>query len=363
MNKVLFFLLFSLTLSAFADDSQIKISPEQIDNLAIKLGPLSASRQIPLLNAPARVVVPGNHERLLSAPQPGFLTQLQVNIGDGVKKGQVIAQIHSPEMVALQQQFLTAHSEMNLVSLEQRRDRKLLQAGVIAERRWQQTQALYNSKAAIADEAKQLLSMAGMSNAEIDSLRKTHKLSSVLHVRAPIDGVVLERMVTLGTRLDLQAPIYRIADLSELWLEINIPQEKMSGLKIGDVVRVEHSDLKAKITLLGQSVNRENQTMLARAVVLGVTDQLRVGQNLNVQIMLEDGISGFNVPNTAVAQNAGVSYIFVRNNEGFKVTPIQILGKQGKDVLIAGPFQGSEQIATQGAVALKATWLGLGGDE
>lgn len=363
MNKISFFLLFGLALSVFAEDMQIKISPEQIDNLAIKVGPLFPSKQIPLLNAPARVVVPSNHERLLSAPQPGFLTQLQANIGDNVKKGQVVAQIHSPELVALQQQFLTARSEMNLVSLEQRRDRKLLLEGVIAERRWQQTQALYNSKAAIADEAKQLLSMAGMSNPEIDALRKNHKLTSLLHVRSPIDGVVLDRMVTLGARLDLQAPIYRIADLSELWLEINVPQEKIGDLKIGDIVKTENTDLTAKITLLGQSVNRENQTLLARAVILGNSDQLRVGQNLNVQIMLEGGISGFKVPNTAIAQNAGKSYVFVRNSEGFNVTPIQVLGKQDKDSLIKGPFTGDEQLATQGAVALKATWLGLGGDE
>ena len=50
-------------------------------------------------------------------------------------------------------------------------------------------------------------------------------LSSLLNIRAPIGGVVLERLTTLGARLDIQAPIYRLADLSELWLEINIPQE------------------------------------------------------------------------------------------------------------------------------------------
>lgn len=363
MKKIVSILLACMALTVFAEDQQIKISPEQIANLAIKVGPLVTSTQVPLLSAPARVVVPGNHEQLISAPQPGFLTQLLVNIGDKVSKGQVVAQIHSPALVALQQQFLTARSEMNLVSLEQRRDQKLLSEGVIAERRWQQTQALFNSKAAIADEARQLLVMAGMSSQEINSLSKNHKLSSVLHVRSPITGVILERMATLGGKLDLQSPLYQIADLSELWLEINIPQEKMHSLHIGDLVKVEDLDLNAKITLLGQSVNRQNQTMLARAVILGKTEQLRIGQNLNVQIVLDGGLSGYKVPNSAIAQNAGKSYVFVRNDDGFLVTPIQVLGKQASDSLISGPFNGDERIAVQGAVALKATWLGLGGDE
>ena len=363
MKKIVFSLLLSCAVNVFAEDMQIKISSEQINNLAINLGPLVTSKQVPLLNAPARVVVPSNHEQLISAPQPGFLSQLHVNIGDKVVKDQVVAQIHSPELVALQQQFLTARSEMHLVSLEQNRDQKLLREGVIAQRRWQQTQALYNSKVAIADEARQLLGMAGMSSAEIDQLNKSHKLSSLLQVRSPIAGVVLERLVTLGARLDLLAPLYRIADLSELWLEINVPQEKMHSLHIGDVVNVQNTDLSAKITLLGQSVNRENQTLLARAVILGKTDQLRVGQNLNVQIMLDAGLSGLRVPNTAIAQNAGKNYVFVRNSDGFAVTPVQVLGKQGQDSLISGQFSGEEQIAVKGAVALKATWLGLGGDE
>ena len=362
MKKIVFSLLLSCALNAFAEDMQIKISPEQIANLAIKVGPVVASQQVPFLSAPARVVVPGNHDRLLSAPQPGFLAQLNANIGDSVTKGQLLAQIHSPELVALQQQFLTARSELNLVSLEQRRDQKLLDEGVIAQRRWQQTNALHNSKAAVADEARQLLSMAGMSNAEINALTKSHKLSSLLSVRSPIDGVILDRLVTLGSRLDMQGPLYRIADLSELWLEINVPQERMQSIQIGDVVKVENTSFSAKISLLGQSVNRENQTMLARAKIEGKVEHLRVGQNINVQIMQNFVQQGFEVPNSAIAQNAGHHYVFVRNADGFVVREVKVIGKQGEYSLISGPLITESQLAIQGAVALKANWLGLGGE-
>lgn len=362
MRKIVFSLLLICTLKAFAEDMQIRISPEQITNLAIKVGPVVASQQVPFLSAPARVVVPGNHDRLLSAPQPGFLVQLNVNIGDSVTKGQLLAQIHSPELVALQQQFLTARSELNLVSLEYRRDKKLLEDGVIAQRRWQQTAALHNSKAAIADEARQLLSMAGMSNAEINTLANNHKLSSLLSVRSPIDGVILDRLVTLGSRLDMQAPLYHIADLSELWLEINVPQERMHSIQIGDVVEVENTPISAKISLLGQSVNRENQTMLARAKIEGKADKLRVGQNINVQIMQNLVQQGLEVPNSAIAQNSGHHYVFVRNADGFVVTEVNVLGRQGEYSLISGPLSTEAQIAVQGSVSLKANWLGLGGE-
>jgi cobalt-zinc-cadmium efflux system membrane fusion protein len=342
---------------------QIKLSQEQVDNLGVKVGPLLASQQVPLLYAPARVVVPANHEMLVSTRQSGFLVQLHANIGDRVEKGQVIAQLNSPELVALQQQFLTASSDANLSALEYARDKNLQQEGVIADRRWQETRAMHSSKSAKADEAKQLLQMAGMSPAEITTLAKTRKLSSQLNVHAPISGSVLERSATVGARLDMQAPLYRIADLSELWLEINVPQERLQEIRIGDKVQIEDSQLSGTISLLGQSVNASNQTVLARAIINHPDGHLRVGQNINVQIMQESQRAGFSVPNAAIAQNAGHSYVFVRNTAGFAVTEVEILGKHEQDSFISAAMKGTEQIAVHGSVALKANWLGLGGGE
>jgi cobalt-zinc-cadmium efflux system membrane fusion protein len=363
MIRLIFCLLLAQALDVFAQDAQIRITQQQIDNLDIKVSQLSASRQIPLLYAPGKVVVPADREVLISSSQPGLVTQLPANIGDKVHKGQLLAQLNSPELVGLQQAFLTAVSELNLSAHELRRDKKLLQEGVIAERRWQETEMLHSSKSAKADEARQLLLLAGMSSADINSLGQNHKLDNRLNIRAPIAGVVLERLTSLGARLDIQAPLYRIADLSELWLEINIPQERLSNIRLGDSVRLAGSQITARISLLGQSVDHDNQTVLARAVIDDKTEDLRVGQNVNVQIMQNSVQTGFIVPDTAIAQNKGHTYVFVRNPEGFATTEVTVSGKQDTNSLISGPLSGNEQIATKGAVALKANWLGLGAAE
>lgn len=363
MKRTLFTLLMATSLTAAAQNAQIAISQEQIDNLDVKVGPLTASKNIPLLSAPAKVIVPANRELLISSTLSGLVVQLQANIGDGVEKGQILAQINSPELVTLQREFLTANSELNLSYREYQRDQKLLEEGVIAERRWQETQTQHGSKSAQLDTAKQLLVMAGMSSAEIKTLAQTRKLTSLLNVRSPISGVVLERSATLGGRLDMQAPLYRVADLSELWLEINIPQERLKTIHIGDQVLIEDTAITAKISLLGQSVNPENQTVLARAVIDGKPAGVRVGQHVNVQLMQNSAQAGFRVPNTAIALNEGHAYVFVRNDEGFAVTEVKVTGKQDAESLISGPFSGNEEIAVKGAVALKANWLHLGSDE
>lgn len=366
MKKILACLLVLLAVSfkVCAEDAQITLSETQIEHLGIEVDKLNSNEQSHLLYAPATVVAPANRELLISTSQPGLVTKLAVNLGDPINQGQVLAQLNSPELVNLQREFLTASSELELVNQGYQRDQKLFEEGVIPARRWQETQAQQHNATAQLDTVRQLLMMAGMSSADIQHLASHRQLNNVLTIRSPINGVVLERLATLGARLDLQAPLYRIADLSELWLEINIPQERLKSIKIGDTVKLDqHQAVTAKIQLLGQSVDDTNQTIMARAVVSKANSGLRIGQHLTAQIMQHSQEASFAVPNTAIAQYQGHAYVFLRNAEGFAVHEVTVSGHQRDQAQISGNLSGNEQIASKGAAALKAAWLGLGGAE
>jgi cobalt-zinc-cadmium efflux system membrane fusion protein len=344
-------------------ESTIQISEDHFNNLGVVLGKLEPAKQIPVLTAPAKVVIPSAHEYIVSASQAGLITKLNASMGDKVNKGEVLAQLNSPDLLSMQRLYLKAVSDMQLGSLSYQRDKKLLEDGVIAERRWQETRSQYNAFVSEVNEHKQLLEIAGMTAGEIDHLGKTHQLSGQLSVHAPISGTVIERMAVAGERIDILAPLYRIANLDELWLEINIPHERIGSIKVGDQVLVENTPISAEITLLGQSVNPENQTLLARAKIKGNQPAVRAGQTINTQIIQSSENAAFKVPNAAIAQNEGKSFIFIRNQDGFKVSQITIIGKQGEESIISGDLTGGEDIAVKGAVALKANWLGLGSAE
>jgi membrane fusion protein, heavy metal efflux system len=341
----------------------IQISQDYFNNLGVTLGKLEPAKQIPVLTAPAKVVIPSTQEYIVTASQAGLITKLNVAMGDHVKKGEVLAQLNSSDLLSMQRLYLKAASEMQLGSFAYQRDKKLVEEGVIAERRWQETRSQFNAFVSEANEHKQLLEIAGMSDSEISRLGKTHQLSSQLSIHAPISGVVIERMAVAGERIDILAPIYRIANLDELWLEINIPHERIGDIKLGDQVLVENTPITAEIILLGQSVNPENQTLLARAKINGKQTAVRAGQTINTQIIQASENAVFKAPDAAIAQNEGKSYIFIRTQDGFKVSPITVIGKQGEDSIISGDLTGDEDIAVKGAVALKADWLGLGSAE
>ncbi len=366
MKQILFSLIFLVcTNTAIAKNNEIKITKVQLYNLGVKTGKLKATKQIPLLYAPAKVVIPPSQEYIVSAAQAGLISKLNVTIGDSVEKDQILAHINSPELLSLQRQLLKANSEKKLAWASYQRDEKLLQEGVISDRRWQESRSRYSSFSAEANEAKQLLEIAGMSAKDIKKLARSHRLSSQLNIHSPIQGVVLDRMVVAGERLDILAPLYRIANLEQLWLEINIPQERMNSIKVGDKVLIENTDITATISLLGQSVNTKNQTILARAVINGQQSTLRAGQNVNSQIIQSSDKLAFIVPNAAIAQSEGKAYLFIQNPTGFIVSPINVIGKQHNNSVITGndTLKEDTEIAIRGAVALKANWLGLGRNE
>lgn len=355
-----------LSLAGFSSyaENLIQISQQNFENLGVALSKPEVVGQFPLLSAPAKVMVPPTQEYIVSATQPGVIDKLDVAIGDNVVKGQVLAEINSPDLLTLQKEYLKAENTLQLALAIYQRDQKLLNEGVIPDRRWQETRSQYQAALSEVDGQKQVLEIAGMTTSELDQLGKKHKLSRQLKVRSPIVGVVLERLAVAGTRIDMLMPIYRVANLDELWLEIAIPQEQIANIKLGDKVVIENSAASAKITLLGQSVNSENQTILARARLEPQhAKSLRPGQRLNTRIIQPSQQLTFKIPNAAIAQHQGKAFIFIRTEQGFSVAPVTVVGKQGNESIISGELTGNEQIAVKGAVALKANWLGLGSSE
>jgi membrane fusion protein, heavy metal efflux system len=369
MNEIKFLLIAVLlalsVISPFcwAEGNAIKLSQQHINNLGIKIGKLELASHIPVFTAPAKVVVPPAHEFIVSTSQAGLVTKMNVSIGDKVDKGEILGMINSSDLLTLQGNYLKAVGALKLATATYDRDKKLRKEGVVSGRSEQEAYSIYNAAMIGANEAKQLLQIAGMTVSDVKQLDNTSKLTSQLSVRSPITGRVLERMAVSGTRVDTMSPLYRIANLDELWLEINIPQEHLADISVGDRVLVENSLAEAEIKVLGQSVNPENQTILARAVVKTNPEALKVGQKVTIQHLQTTESETYKLPDAAIAHNEGKTYVFIKEKDGFKVSEVTILGKQSDGSVVTGSFSGNEEIALNNVVTLKAKWLGLGSEE
>ena len=90
----------------FIAENTIQISQDNFNNLGVTLGKLEPAKQIPVLTAPAKVVIPPTQEYIVSASQAGLITKLNAAIGDKVKKGEVLAQLNSPDLLTMQRNIL-----------------------------------------------------------------------------------------------------------------------------------------------------------------------------------------------------------------------------------------------------------------
>jgi len=351
------------SIPAWPLENGVHLTPEQAQHIGVRSLKPEMTRREPLMRAPARVQLPPYDEFLVSAPQPGFVGKVEVALGVNLKRGQVLAQIRSPELVALQRNVLDAANTVHLAEAKLQRDRTLLAEGIIASIRYQETKSDYDRLAMGLREAEQMLVTAGFSEADIRELKKARRLSNEIAVRSPIDGVLLERFVVTGQRVDLLAPLFRVGKLEQLWLEVDVPTERLGEVQLGDSVEIIGTGLSARITHVGQSVNPGTQSAMVRAVIEGHTEALKPGQHVNVQLMHASSDQLFRLPAAAIFAHEGKDYVFVRTPQGFDARPVAVASRDDRYVLIHDGLNAGDEVAVQGVAALKASWVGLGAEE
>jgi len=306
---------------------------------------------------PARVLVPNEQMRVVAAPVAGMLEMLAVAPGATVRRGQVLARLASPQALELQRDALQAGSQSALLRQSLKRDEQLFAEGLIAESRLQATRAAASQAAAQTAERQQGLALAGIAPG---------KLGASLALTAPIDGVVLEQGGQLGQRVEAATLIYRIAKLTPLWLEIQVPLAVAATLKEGMAIKLADRDISGRLIAIGRAVDPASQTVLLRAEVDKGAAALHAGQVLEVEIASPAGKQQQRLPAAALVRHDGTTYAFVQtasDDQGtrFAARPVQIVSQGGDSVLVDG-VQSGERVAVRGVSGLKAMLTGVGSE-
>ncbi|HEY0635040.1 MAG TPA: efflux RND transporter periplasmic adaptor subunit [Gammaproteobacteria bacterium] len=358
-------LALSLVASAavVAAGDKITMTAQQQQTLGISVAPLLKAEGVNGQLVQAQVTVPAAQLRIVSASLEGMVEQLVVSEGDHVRSGDIIARLQSPQLVELQRDLLQTLSQQRLSVSEWKRDEELFDEGVIAKRRYLETQSRYQEQNAALEERRQALRLAGMDKRDINQLEKSRRLTTQLNVRSPIDGVVLEQLSEPGRRLAVADPLYRIADTSQLWLEIRAPIEAVRNLAAGSAVQTSNKQIGAKVLAIGHDVDAASQTVLVRAQVTAGAQALRPGEYLQVSLATAATTPLYQLPSAALARSGTRTVIFVQEKDGFTAVTIKVVASQGGDSVIEGTLKGDEKVAISGIAAIKGAWLGLGGGE
>lgn len=346
----------------------VVIQPAQATSLGVQSqvvqsdGPASANVQdkpAARVSHPAVVLVPASQQRVVAAPAAGLIEAMSANAGDTVKAGQAMVRLRSPQVQELARDVQQANSQMELAKLNLNRDELLLKEGMVALSRVEISRAQLVQAQAQAKERQQALrhiTSAGTSGE-----------GGVLTLSAPMGGRVLEVVASVGQRVDAMTPLYKVATLNPLWLDIQVPIQAAQAIQAGDTVTVnapgQAKPLSGQVISLGAEVDKPTQTVVVRARIANPPTaqgelSLRPGQMVEAQLAVGGVLaqaSAVTIPAQALLSGPGQqAQVLVDLGKGrYQNTPVTVLGKHAQGWRVTGLPAGS-RVVTQGSAALRA---------
>lgn len=357
--SVLLLLLFSLSVHA----APIKLTPTQIKSLGVETAPLTRHGGSLSPGMPATVVIPDGQTRVVATPMAGLVLATLAAEGEPVRRGQVLVRLSSPELIGMQGGLAQAASSMNLAQDTAQRDAGLLREGIIAESRARASAAALAQAKAALNAQRAMLRAQGLSDTAIGRAERGEGYASEIALSAPIDGIVLARQATLGSRVEAATALYTLASLNPLWIEIDAPADVAARVKPGMKVELPGRQMRGSVLRVLPGAGAA-QTVRIRARLdnpdANPDANLRAGQSVSARISGLGGGQEVRVRVGAVVHEGGRTYLFVRRPDGFEAREVRVLSQSASAVSLAGDFKDGEMVAVGGIAALKSAWLGAG---
>ncbi|SPB14126.1 RND family efflux transporter MFP subunit [Caballeronia novacaledonica] len=345
--------------AATAPAADFEVSHAQMQSLGVKVQRLKKPAPIDGAAYPAKVVLPPSQEQVVSAPIDGVVDRLLVSGQEPVKKGQVLVRLVSRDYGERQLRLLEATDKARLSQKTLAREKALFEEGIIAERRVQEAESTARMDAARMRQAQTELRFLGVDPAAITRAADGGRIDDVLAIRAKSDGLVIGVDAKPGQRVRESDSLVRIADPKELWLDIQIPSNRVAP-KAGEI-RVVGRDVIAAPQSVGALVG-DGQMLTLRARVTSGAQSLRPGEVVQAQVPFADQ-QGWALPLSAITRQDGKAYVFVRSPKGFSATPVNVVASSEQAVQVTGNLRSDQDVAVTSVIALKAAWLGKGGGE
>ncbi|HEY1059699.1 MAG TPA: efflux RND transporter periplasmic adaptor subunit [Limnobacter sp.] len=362
----------SLVLSSVcvaATAEPVLMTPAQIKAARIQTAPVTSTQQQSGALTLSGTVRPSS-SGLLAVPATEDVSVAEVvqpNLSM-VKKGDVVLKVFGAALVQAQQALLNAATSARLEHQNLRRDSALLQDGLIAQRRLQDTQARVQMAQFGVQAARQTLLGMGLSADTVRRIEHSGEVRSPVEIQAPANGQLNSLTALAGQRVKAGDPLFQVATAQQPDVLLNASTSQAALVAVGDGVVVPGCTAPGRVTGVGQSINPDTQALDIR-VAMPASPCLRLNQLVQATIQSQRkpaDPTGFAVPAQAVLNNAGQRWIFIQNTQGFDAVEVQVLSQTGDTAAIrpihARPNLAQAQVAVSGLALIKGAWRGLGAE-
>ncbi|QKJ64251.1 efflux RND transporter periplasmic adaptor subunit [Flavobacterium sp. M31R6] len=294
-----------------APASIASLTAEQIKTVGIQYGSIEQKELTATLKANGALRVPNNNKANATSMYGGVIKTINVQLGDFVKKGQVIATIVNPQFIQLQEEYLSTSSKIIFAEQELARQKELNAGNAGALKNYQNADAELKSIRTRRASLQQQIQLMGINPNSLNN----GNLRSALSVTCPISGTISNVFSKIGSYVDVSSPVAEIVDNTQLHLDLNVFEKDLPMLKVGQIIhfRITNNsgeDYNAKVYSVGASFESDSKSIPVHATVQGNKTGLIDGMNITAIVSLNN-VTTDAIPTDAIVSADGKDYIFI----------------------------------------------------
>ena len=286
----------------------------------------------------------------------GVVVQSVKNLGDQVKKGEVLAVIQSKALADLRSEYLATQTRLDLAKGNHDREKRLWEEKISAQQDYLAARnALAEAQIAHRAVEQKLLALGLTAEAA-----KRGGAGTLTHyeIRAPIDGVVIEKHIAAGEAVKEDATVFAIADLSSVWAEMNVYPKDLDLVRVGQKVTVRAStsrtEAEGRISYVGSLVGEQTRSAKARVTLPNPERSWRPGLFVTVELVQQETEVPVAVPVAAIQTYRDWKVVFGRFGDAFEARPVELGRSDGKLVEVVKGLEPGTRYAASNTFVLKA---------
>jgi len=287
----------------------------------------------------------------------GVVRSVSKNLGDKVRAGEVLAVIYSRELSDYKAGYLGAKEKLTLAQTMFEREKTLWEKKITAE------QEYLNAKRDLADaqiemrSAEQKLHALGFSQEYLETLPNQPDESFIVYeVITPIAGTIIEKHITLGEVLKDDSEPFVVANLSNVWVKVNVHQKDLPTVRCGQkaVIKTEHNQGEGVVSYVSSVLEENTRTALARIVLPNEDGMWRPGTFATASIYVDQVDCKIVVTKEAIVTMEGKPFVFIVKEDGFAPQEVQLGKINGEFAEIVSGLEPGQKYAAKGAFTLKS---------
>jgi cobalt-zinc-cadmium efflux system membrane fusion protein len=332
-------------------EETLALSDAQIQSAGIEVVNAGAAKINSVVTLPGEIRYNEDKTAHIVPRLAGVVESVRANLGQKVKRSEVLAVIASTGLSEQRSELLTAQKRLALATTTYQRERKLWEDKISAEQDYLQARQAKQEAEIAVQNARQKLNALGASATAKGNLNS-------YEIRAPFDGVIMEKHISLGEAVKEDASIFTISDLSNVWAEVAVPAKDLGIVRVGEKVTVRATSFDAKatgtISYVGSLLGEQTRTARARVTLANPDTAWRPGLFINVDIVAAQAQATVAVPADAVQTVDGKSTVFLRVPGGFIAREVTLGRSDGKLVEIAAGLPAGAPYAATNSFILKS---------